>query len=151
MIANDATATWESWDGERSRVHNCYNGIGTWFYQALAGIKPDSQSPGYQHFFIEPQQVEDLDWVKATKPTPYGDIEVEVRYSNAQTEIDLTVPTGTTATVYIPVKDEKTTIYDGKKKVNKVSGSSYQGFSNGCKIYKVGSGHHYFSTMPKAH
>ena len=33
MIDNGATATWEYWSGERSRVHNCYNGIGTWFYQ----------------------------------------------------------------------------------------------------------------------
>ena len=35
MIDHGATATWEYWSGERSRVHNCYNGIGTWFYQAL--------------------------------------------------------------------------------------------------------------------
>ena len=26
-------------------VHNCYNGIGSWFYQALAGICPDEQQP----------------------------------------------------------------------------------------------------------
>jgi len=37
MINNGASTTWESWNGKRSRVHNCYNGIGIWFYQALAG------------------------------------------------------------------------------------------------------------------
>ena len=96
MVNNGATATWESWDSERSRVHNCYNGIGTWFYQALAGIRPDGSSAGYRHFFIDPQPVEGVTWVKATKPTPYGDIRVEL--DNGQ--LHLTVPVGTTATVY---------------------------------------------------
>ena len=55
MIDHGATATWEYWDGERSRVHNCYNGIGTWFYQALGGLRTDSSHPGYEHVFIDPQ------------------------------------------------------------------------------------------------
>ena len=96
MIANGATATWESWDSERSRVHNCYNGIGTWFYQALAGIRPDVSAPGYRHFFIDPQPTHGVNWVKASKPTPYGDIRVELDNGTLR----LTVPVGTTATVY---------------------------------------------------
>ena len=96
MIANGATATWESWDSERSRVHNCYNGIGTWFYQALAGIRPDAAAPGYRHFFIDPQPTSGVTWVKASKPTPYGDIRVEL----ADGRLQLTVPVGTSATVY---------------------------------------------------
>ena len=96
MINHGATATWESWDSERSRVHNCYNGIGTWFYQALAGIRPDASSPGYRHFFIDPQPTGGVTWVKATKPTPYGDISVEM----ADGKLHVTVPVGTTATVF---------------------------------------------------
>ena len=96
MINHGATATWESWDSERSRVHNCYNGIGTWFYQALAGIRPDEAVPGYRHFFIDPQATDGVNWVKATKPTPYGDIGVEL----TDGFLHLTVPVGTTATVY---------------------------------------------------
>ena len=38
MIDHGATTTWEHWDGIRSRIHNCYNGVGSWFYQALGGI-----------------------------------------------------------------------------------------------------------------
>ena len=58
MIRKGATTTWESWDGNRSRVHNCYNGIGIWFYQAVAGIRPDEDAPGYRHFFIDPQPID---------------------------------------------------------------------------------------------
>ena len=60
MIDHGATATWEYWSGERSRVHNCYNGIGTWFYQALGGLRTDSSHPGYEHVFIDPQIPEDV-------------------------------------------------------------------------------------------
>jgi len=104
MVGEGATTTWESWDGERSRVHNCYNGIGTWFYQALAGIRPDPKMPAYRHFFIDPQPVNGIDWVKASKPTPYGEIRVE--WKNG--ELHFTVPVGTTAILFPNSRNEQT-------------------------------------------
>ena len=110
MINNGATTTWESWDcgrqgkEDRSRVHNCYNGIGTWFYQVLAGIRPDAAAPGYRHFFIDPQDTDGVTWVKASKPTPYGDIRVELDNGS----LHITVPVGTTATVYPGTPSEQT-------------------------------------------
>lgn len=109
MINNGATTTWESWDcgregkEDRSRVHNCYNGIGIWFYQAVAGIRPDPEHPGYQHFFIDPQPVEGVTWVKATQPTPYGTICVEIE--NRLLKVD--IPEGTTATVLHGTPNER--------------------------------------------
>ena len=102
MIDQGATTTWESWGcgmpdkEDRSRVHNCYNGIGIWFYQALAGIRPDPERPGYKHFYIDPQPCEGIEWVRATKPTRYGDITVEC----AGGTITVIVPEGTTATAF---------------------------------------------------
>ncbi len=104
MIHNGATTTWESWDGDRSRVHNCYNGIGIWFYQALAGIRPDPKKPGYKHFFVDPQPVSGVDWLKATKPTLFGTIRVEISGG----DLKLEVPPGTTATVFPGTPYERT-------------------------------------------
>ncbi len=110
MINQGATTTWESWDcgrpgkEDRSRVHNCYNGIGIWFYQALAGIRPDPEKPGYKHFFIDPQPCEGVEWVRCTKPTQYGDIRVEVSGDT----LKVTVPEGTTATAFPDTPDERT-------------------------------------------
>ncbi len=107
---NNAFTTWESWDcgrpgkEDRSRVHNCYNGIGIWFYQALAGIRPDPEQPGYKHFFIDPQPCPGIDWVKCTKPTLYGDIKVEIRSG----KLKVVVPYGTTATVFPSTPRERT-------------------------------------------
>ncbi len=110
MINNGATTTWESWDcgrpgkEDRSRVHNCYNGIGIWFYQALAGIRPDSDNPGYEHFFVDPQTVEGIEWIHATKPTPYGVIKVDIEGKNMK----VSVPEGTTATIFPDSRYERT-------------------------------------------
>ncbi len=97
MIEHGATSTWESWNGVRSRVHNCYNGIGLWFYQALAGIRPDKSHPGYSHFFFDPQPVTSIDSLYATQPTPHGTIAVEI----TPDAYILTVPEGSTATVLV--------------------------------------------------
>ncbi len=104
MITDSATTTWESWDGHRSHVHNCYNGIGIWFYQALAGIRPDPEHPGYKHFFIDPQPCEGIDWVRCTKPTPYGDIHVDIE----KEKIKVIIPNGTTATLFPGTPHERT-------------------------------------------
>ncbi|MGM9767645.1 MAG: family 78 glycoside hydrolase catalytic domain [Candidatus Cryptobacteroides sp.] len=100
MIDNGASATWESWDAERSRVHNCYNGIGTWFYQALAGIIPDE--PGYRHFIIDPQYLEELSWVKAGKETPYGTVSVEWKRQGTGTVVNVRIPSGSSAAFKFP-------------------------------------------------
>lgn len=110
MINRGATTTWESWGcglpgrEDRSRVHNCYNGIGIWFYQAIAGIRPDMDNPGYRHFFIDPQPCEDIEWVKASKPTPFGTIRVEMKGKN----LKVFVPEETTATVFPGSTNEHT-------------------------------------------
>lgn len=90
MLDNGATGVWEHWNGERSRFHNCYNGIGSWFYEALGGIV--ALEPGYRRVRIAPQMPAGLDWVKVTQPTPYGPITVERKGA----EVNYTVPVGVT-------------------------------------------------------
>lgn len=112
MINNGATTTWESWNGKRSRVHNCYNGIGIWFYQALAGIRPDPEQPGYKHFFIDPQRCEGIDWIRASMPTPYGTISVDINGDI----MCVNIPEGTTATLF-PDSPYQKTLTAGKHNV----------------------------------
>ena len=117
MIDHGATATWEYWSGERSRVHNCYNGIGTWFYQAVGGIRLDEAKPGYRHFYVDPQTPNGVTWVKVTKESPYGTIAVNWKLKDDnQLNLQLTVPAGTTATVCIP--NNAVSCKKNKKKVS---------------------------------
>lgn len=102
MIDNGATATWEYWSGERSRVHNCYNGVGLWFYQGLGGIVPDPDAPGYEHFTINPQPASGVDWASVTKETPSGTIALKWERVTGGFDYTLCVPAGSTATVKVP-------------------------------------------------
>ena len=112
MIRNNATTTWEYWSGERSRVHNCYNGIGSWFYQALGGIRPDEQYPGYQHVFIEPQIPEGVTWAHTSKETPYGTLILKWELKDNELHMYIKLPQGVKATVPVPEKAESGTLND---------------------------------------
>lgn len=104
MLDNGATTTWEHWNGERSHIQNCYNGIGSWFYQALAGINTDEENPGYSHVFIQPQLVNGLSWVKASKDTPFGTLSVKWERTDASFILYLDIPVGCEATIILPVE-----------------------------------------------
>ncbi|MDR2086873.1 MAG: glycoside hydrolase family 78 protein [Dysgonamonadaceae bacterium] len=122
MIDNGATTTWEYWSGERSRVHNCYNGIGAWFYQAVGGIRPDENNPGYKHVYIEPQIPAGVTWAKTTKESPYGTIAVDWQITGTdRLTYRISLPANTTATVLLPenatgcfVNGEAVTVSDNK-------------------------------------
>lgn len=102
MLSNNATTTWEYWSGERSRVHNCYNGIGTWFYQAVGGLRPDERNPGYRHVFIDPQIPEGVTWAHTTKETPYGTIIVRWEVKEDVLHMHIVLPAGVEGTVTVP-------------------------------------------------
>lgn len=102
MLDNGTDLTWEHWDGDRSHIHNCYNGIGSWFYQALGGITPDESQPGYKHINIRPQIIDEIDWVKVSKDTPYGKLFVGWNKTEGQLKIDVEIPIGSSATLYTP-------------------------------------------------
>lgn len=97
MIRQGATTTWESWDHSRSSIHNCYNGIGTWFYEALGGIV--ATEPAYRRVSISPQYARHIDWVDVRKECPYGTIVVKWQRNAGGITLDVTLPVGVTADV----------------------------------------------------
>ena len=113
MIDNGATTTWEHWNGHRSRIHNCYNGIGSWFYQALGGIRTAENVPAYQQVIVNPQIPEGITWVKTWKETPYGKLVVNWEFIAGNMEMELEIPVGVEAKVIIPSSVKKY-IFEGK-------------------------------------
>lgn len=93
MVEEGATGVWEDWDGGRSHLHNCFNGIGSWFFQALGGIR--ATAPGYREVCIAPQIPEGLERVRVTQHTPYGPVTV----LRAGLSLTVTIPVGVTAQV----------------------------------------------------
>jgi len=112
MIENGATATWEHWNGNRSRIHNCYNGIGSWFYQAIGGIRPDESCPGYKRVIISPQVPAGITWANTTKETPYGTVTVNWELKEGMIHLNLIIPPGSTALLQLPDNVHDYTIDD---------------------------------------
>lgn len=102
MIDNGATATWEYWNGERSRVHNCYNGVGLWFYQGIGGLVPDAEATGYRHFTVDPQIPAKVEWAETSKETPLGTASLRWEKKGNELEYSVTVPSGSSASVVVP-------------------------------------------------
>jgi alpha-L-rhamnosidase len=102
MLANGATTTWEHWRGERSRIHNCYNAPGSWYYQSIGGIQPLEAYPGYERFLLAPRPPKALSWAKVTKETSYGTIQVNWQKDQDNMVIQAAVPTGSKAKLVLP-------------------------------------------------
>ena len=114
MIDNGATTTWEHWDGNRSRIHNCYNGTGSWFYQAVGGIRPVENVPAYKKVLIQPQIPKGVTWAKTFKETPFGKLMVDWKINSGKMEMTIEVPVGVEAEVVIPAEAQEY-ILDGEK------------------------------------
>ncbi|HPF02131.1 MAG TPA: family 78 glycoside hydrolase catalytic domain [Bacteroidales bacterium] len=131
MIDKGATTTWEHWNGARSHIHNCYNGIGIWFYQAVGGIQMVKDFPAYRRVLIDPQIPEGISWAKTTKDTPYGTLKVDWESRGNELKLELVVPVGVSTEVIIPDYAQKYILNGKEAKVRK----------NGNKV-ETGSGTH---------
>ncbi len=118
MLDNGATTTWEHWNGARSRIHNCYNGIGSWFYQALGGLQPDENFPGYKHFIIDPQVPDGVTWVNVSKEIPYGSVTIGLSRKTNEFTMDVSIPVGAGATVILPAGYKKYSLNNKKIKAD---------------------------------
>lgn len=102
MIDNGATTTWEHWNGERSHIHNCYNAIGSWFYQAVGGIIPEENVPAYRKIRIHPQIPKGVTWANTSKETPIGTVIVNWILNDDTMEMEIQIPVGSEAEVVLP-------------------------------------------------
>ena len=146
MLKQNATTTWEHWNGERSHVHNTFNSIGMWFYQGLAGIRPDPRSSGFKHFIVRPNIVGDLTWVKTKYNSIHGTIVSDWKISDERLEMRVCAPVNTTATVYVPTTDAASILESGRTAV-RAEGVEYLGMEADRAVFQVESGSYRFESQ----
>jgi alpha-L-rhamnosidase len=108
MLDQGATTWWEQWNGYWSQIHSCFTSLDGWFYQGLAGIRPDPAAPGFKKIIIKPAVVGDLTWVKCFHDSPYGRIVSNWKRDGNKLVMDVTIPPNTTASVCVPGMDGAT-------------------------------------------
>ncbi len=94
--------------------HYAYGAIGQWMYETVAGLKPDPEQPGYQHFYVAPEIGGDLQWAKASVETQNGKAASKWRIEGDSLVLIATVPEGSKATVVIPEGFRKRIVYQGR-------------------------------------
>jgi alpha-L-rhamnosidase len=152
MVKNGATTIWELWNGNtadpamNSGNHLMLLGdLLIWFYENLAGIKTDPETPGFKHIIMKPEPV-DLKFVKASYQSVRGLIVSEWNRKENLFKWKISIPANTSATIYIPAKSENLVEESGKK-ANSSKGIQFLRYENGRAIFKLISGTYQFSSV----
>jgi alpha-L-rhamnosidase len=160
MLEQGATTWWEQWNGHWSQIHSCFTSLDGWFYQGLAGIRPDPTAPGFKRIVIKPAIVGDLTWVKCHHDSPYGRIVSNWRLDPSTTlragglTMEVEIPPNTTATVHVPAKSEADVTESGAPAaqakalaLSSVEGVKFLRMEHGAAVFEVGSGNYKFSSI----
>jgi len=146
LLSQGATTFGEQWDGYWSQIHACFLNPGGWMYQGLAGILPDESGPGFKKIIIKPAIVGDITWVKCSYDSVHGKIVSNWKLETRNLKLDVTIPINTTATVYVPAKDEAGVTESGKP-TDQVKGVKFLRMENNAAVYAVGSGQYSFHSV----
>jgi alpha-L-rhamnosidase len=156
MMNHGATTIWELWNGDtanpamNSGNHLMLVGdLVTWLYQNLAGIRTDRDHPAFKHIIMRPTPVGDLTSVKAAYDSSYGKIVSDWKVAGGRFIWNVTAPPNTTATVYVPAKDQAA-VTEGGKPAGQATGVKYLRAEAETAVYEISSGSYRFeSPMPK--
>ena len=110
LIGRGATTLWEYWGeaeidathGPRSLNHPFMGGYDNWFFNTLAGIRPDPAAPGFQHVYLEPHPVPGLKWVNGR----HRGFASHWQQDDQQFQWQVVIPEGCSATARMPFSRE---------------------------------------------
>jgi len=111
-IEQGASTLWEQWNGTESRNHIMFGDVSAWFYKNLAGIAPVSDRPGFKRILFRPYFSPDLQWVKASHQSLYGEIRADWVRRGKTISYRITIPANTDGEMVFP-KGKKIYV-DGK-------------------------------------
>jgi alpha-L-rhamnosidase len=81
--------------------HYSFGAVAAWMYTHSLGIQRDPESPGYQHFILQPTPDPSgkITYAKGNVETMYGTIKSEWRKKGNQTTYRFLIPANTSAQV----------------------------------------------------
>ena len=139
-----STTTREQWGEDGSFNHPMFGGGLVWLYRNLAGMQADPANPGYRHIIFKPQPVPQLDFVTYNNQTAYGLAGITWKNENSAFHMSVTVPVGSSATVYVPATNEGD-VTEGDQVFEKSTGLEFKGMEDGYAVFEVQSGEYSFA------
>jgi len=155
IIKYNATTVWENWNEGGSHNHSCYLSVGAYFYEGLAGIRPDPAAPGFKHVIIRPGLPRSLNSASGAIQSPYGKIRSAWRREGGKVLFDASVPANTWATISVPkdgcakvlITESGTKVWDGAAFMP-VAGLEKATEEADYVTFKAGSGSYRFEVTP---
>lgn len=110
-VKQGATTIWERWDSllpdgtvnpgaMTSFNHYALGAVADWMHRVVAGLAP--AEPGYRTIQFRPQPGGGMTSASAKHETPYGLASIDWKIVGDTMQVEVVVPTGTTATVELP-------------------------------------------------
>ncbi|MBN2086034.1 MAG: family 78 glycoside hydrolase catalytic domain [Anaerolineales bacterium] len=155
-VTQGATTIWERWDGwthdkgfqdpkMNSFNHYAYGAVGAWMYAVIGGIEPDPERPGYKHIVMHPRPGGGLARAAVELQSMYGGIQSDWTRADGRFDWKITVPANTTATIFIPAKDENR-VTEGGRPWKQSHGVTFARMETGCAVFRLIPGAYNFST-----
>jgi len=146
MLENDATTLWEHWefsDNTYSHNHPMFGSVSQWFYQWLGGIQPHPDAIGFDQIIIRPQFIEDLEWVNCSYNSIRGEIISNWLQNEKEVKLDIQIPVGAEAMVYLPAKNEKS-LFESGELISSTKDIQFVEKLGNNFVYSVNSGNYSF-------
>jgi alpha-L-rhamnosidase len=146
MLANGATTLWEHWAKEEytfSHCHPMFGSVSEWFINWLGGIQQAPGSTGFKEILIRPQFVKDLSWVRASHTCMFGKISTEWRRAGDRLILDVAIPVGATAEVYLPTSSMEQ-IREGGRSLSERPEIRVERNERESTVLRIGSGRYRF-------
>ena len=146
MLSRGATTLWEHWafsDNPYSHNHPAFGSVSAWFYEDVAGIRVDPEAVGCDRVIIRPQIAGGLTCAKATYRSIRGRVESAWKLEAGRLHLNVRIPPGITATVYVPTDDPASVTESGKPAANAQGVESLTPREDAA-VFRVSSGEYRF-------
>jgi alpha-L-rhamnosidase len=142
MLKLGATTSWESWS-DGSHIHDTLISIGAWFIEGIGGIRADEKAPGFRHFFLKPAPGGGLTFARTRYRSIRGTIVSNWQIDSGTLRMDVSVPPGSSATLYLPTAAPEAVTESGRL-ASQAAGVRYSGAEGGKAIFELTSGSYQF-------
>ena len=153
LFSLGATTFWECWGepeidakwGARSLNHPMQGAFDKWFYDGLAGIRPDPARTGFRRVIFSPQIIEGLSSAKADFGSLYGNNHAEWKVEDGVLTYQISLPANTEGRVRLPVGDPSL-LQEGGKPVLESPGVQLLSQDERISEFAVPCGQYVFTT-----
>ncbi|MCP4762769.1 MAG: alpha-L-rhamnosidase, partial [archaeon] len=125
--------------------HYSIGAVGEWINKIILGINLDENNPGYKHVILKPQPGGSLTWAKGHYESIHGNITSSWKINRGKFIFKVSIPTNTTATVYLPAENVENVTENGKP-IKNTEEIQFMKFENNSIKIKINSGKYNFES-----